>query len=233
MYKISAERIAYRKVKAKLIKFVSFIYKYFHFHGKLLFSYSSSFSIKDTFEGANMLGKNVIFHGHLGYGSYLGDNVVLAGDIGRFTSIAPDVISNPGKHPYKSPNVATSPMFYSNLKQNGYSFTSQNLFDEFSKPITIGNDCWIGQRAFLAGGINIADGAVILGGAFVVKDVPPFAIVGGVPAKIIGYRYGEDTIKFLLKIKWWDKNLTWLEANWNLLNDINKLKAKFHAYDSE
>lgn len=227
MYSVSAERIAYRKVKSDLVKFISFIYKYFYFHGKLLFPYSSSFSIKDIFEGANRLGKNTIFHGKLGYGSYLGDNVILTGNVGRFTSIAPDVINNPGHHPYKSPNVATSPMFYSSLKQNGFSFTNQNLYEEFSKPVNIGNDCWIGQRAFLAGGINISDGAIILGGAFVVNDVPPFAIVGGVPAKVIGYRYDVDTINFLLSLKWWNKDLCWLEQNWMLLNDIEKLKNKY------
>ena len=65
----------------------------------------------------------------------------------------------------------------------------------------------------------------MLAGAVVTKDVPPYAIVGGVPAKIIRYRYDEETIAFLLRIKWWDMPEDWLKENWRLLNDMDKLKA--------
>lgn len=67
----------------------------------------------------------------------------------------------------------------------------------------------------------------MLAGAVVTKDVPPYAIVGGVPAKIIRYRYDEETIAFLLRIKWWDMPEDWLKENWRLLNDMDKLKAYF------
>lgn len=93
-------------------------------------------------------------------------------------------------------------------------------------PVTIGNDCWIGQRAILIGGITIGDGAVVMAGAVVTKDVPPYAMVGGVPAKIIKYRYDEETIDFLLKAQWWNRPIEWLKENHALLCDIERLKEE-------
>ena len=59
------------------------------------------------------------------------------------------------------------------------------------------------------------------------KDVPPYAIVGGIPAKVIGYRYDEETIAFLLKKCWWNNEIKWFEKHWMLLNDMNLLKAYY------
>ena len=72
--------------------------------------------------------------------------------------------------------------------------------------------------------MHVGDGAVVLAGAIVVEDVPPYAVVGGVPAKIIKYRYDEQTIAWLLKVRWWDKPLDWLRENWELMCDIDKLR---------
>jgi acetyltransferase-like isoleucine patch superfamily enzyme len=115
-------------------------------------------------------------------------------------------------------------MFYSLRKQTGTTFAQKQMFDELRPPITIGNDCWIGQGALLVGGVSIGDGSVVLAGAVVTKDVPPYAIVGGVPAKLIKCRYDADTINFLLEKKWWNKPIEWLKENSSLLNDIDKLK---------
>ena len=141
---------------------------------------------------------NSYFDGEMGFGSYSGTNFWFVGRIGRFTSIANNVSSNPYVHPIEPPYVSTSPMFFSVLRQNGHTFTNEQLFTESRDPVVIGNDCWIGQSVFMTGGIKIGDGAVVLAGAVVTKDVPPYAIVGGVPAKVIRYRYDEETIKFLL-----------------------------------
>jgi acetyltransferase-like isoleucine patch superfamily enzyme len=70
--------------------------------------------------------------------------------------------------------------------------------------ITIGSDVWIGYRATIIGEVTIGDGAIIGAGALVVDDVPPYAVVGGVPAKVIKYRFEKNQIDSLLKIKWWN-----------------------------
>ena len=106
------------------------------------------------------------------------------------------------------------------------------MFNESKGGVNIGNDCWIGQHVFIVGGVTIGDGAVVYAGAVVTKDVPPYAIVGGVPARIIRYRYDQETIDWLLRIKWWEHDIEWFEENWELLNDINKLKQYYH-YDGE
>jgi acetyltransferase-like isoleucine patch superfamily enzyme len=97
--------------------------------------------------------------------------------------------------------------------------------DKNKSPIIIGNDCWIGDGAFIVGGIKIKDGAVVLAHSVVTKDIPPYAIVGGIPAKIISYRYDEKTITRLLSSKWWEKDLKWLKYNSNLLRNVENLLA--------
>jgi acetyltransferase-like isoleucine patch superfamily enzyme len=211
------------------------IIKYFYFKckfsGKLKFPFTSDIGVKSVFEGMNKIYANTCFCGEMGYGSYIGWNCSLFGKIGRFTSIAPFVQCNNGRHPMTEPFVTTCPAFFSLMKQNGWTFASKQSYDEFAYadeeqkyPIIIGNDCWIGHGAFITGGITIGDGAVVLAHAVVTKDVPPYAIVGGMPAKILKYRYDEETILFLLDFKWWNKDIAWLRNNVDLLCDINKLR---------
>lgn len=195
-----------------------------------------------TFEGMNQLHPNSSFSGKLGFGSYIGEYSNLNGEIGKFTSIAPYVRCNPGTHPYTKPFATTSPAFFSlnpHHSQNGNTFAKKQMFNEFKYKIpeknysvVIGNDCWIGEGAFLVGGINIGDGAIILAHAVVTKDVPPYAIVGGIPAQILKYRYDEDTIQFLLTIKWWNNKLSWFKENWELLCDLDKLKNYYNQKNS-
>jgi acetyltransferase-like isoleucine patch superfamily enzyme len=73
-----------------------------------------------------------------------------------------------------------------------------------SGPISIGHDVWIGRRAMIMSGVTIGNGAVIAAGAVVTKDVPPYAIVGGVPAKLIRYRFAQETIDQLQALRWWE-----------------------------
>lgn len=218
----------------KIIKYCFLKYKW---RKICKFGYTTNISIKSTFEGMSQIHPYTSFHGHLGYGSYIGSNSFLSSNIGRFTSIGPYVRCNWGQHPYNEPFVTTSPCFFSlnpSKEQCGSTFATQQLFEEirfYNKQnrtaIEIGSDCWIGEGAFLVGGIQIADGAVVLAHAVVTKDVPPYAIVGGVPAKVIGYRFDEETIKFLLTIKWWNNSPEWFKKNWKLLCNMNELKKYY------
>ncbi len=201
------------------------------------FDFSSQFSHRCRFEGRNFVGKGAYFYGSLGYGTYVGDDSFLSADIGRFCSIGSRCKYINTTHPYRSPFVSTSPMFFSINKgtfAGKKSFAKKQMFDEFlyydkDRLIVnkIGSDVWIGLDVNLIGGVEIGDGAVILSHAVVTKDVPPYAIVGGIPAKVIGYRYDDETIKFLLRTKWWNNSPEWFEENWELLNDIEKLKEYY------
>lgn len=140
--------------------------------------------------------------------------------IGKFCSIGQNCLIGLGKHP-SSTFVSTHPVFFSPLKQTQISFTEKSEFKEFEK-ITIGNDVWIGANVTILDGIRISDGAIIAAGSLVAKNIPPYAIVGGVPSKIIKYRFTSEEIKFLLLYKWWDKNLKWLEKEQAKFLDIEE-----------
>lgn len=222
-----------------LKRLVKYIVLKWRWRGKLIFKWSSQIGINSIFEGMNQIFQDTCFNGYLGLGSYIASNSSIQGKVGRFTSIAPNVRCNNGLHPYTYPFVTTAPCFFSLNKhhhQNGSTFANRQMFDEqkyaddeFKYPIIIGNDCWIGEGAFIVGGVRISDGAVVLAGAVVTNDVPPYAIVGGVPAKVIKYRYSQDDIDFLLKIRWWDNPVSWFNKNWELLNDLSNLKAYYNG----
>jgi acetyltransferase-like isoleucine patch superfamily enzyme len=126
--------------------------------------------------------------------------------IGKYCSIAPAVkIIASGEHNSKA--VSTYP-FYAYVLNKGPEK------DTFSRGhVIIGNDVWIGYGATILSGVTVGDGAVIAAHAVVTKDVPHYAIVGGVPAKIIEHRFSPDIIQSLLEIKWWEWSLEKVTAN--------------------
>ena len=126
---------------------------------------------------------------------------------GKYCSIGPDVIFIPANghipiHEFQNMRISTYPL--QNLSEEGWKEKYNLPRRAWKIGITIGNDVWIGARATIMPEVNIGDGAVIGAGAVVTKNVPAYAIVGGVPGKIIRYRYTEQQIKSLLKIKWWN-----------------------------
>lgn len=203
-------------------RYVRYVRLRLHFGRRVNFYATSQIERTSSFEGANIIYPYTFFSGNIGFGSYIGAHCDICAEIGRFTSIAPWVRTNHGIHPTRKPYVSSNPMFFSNQCQCGYSFTSKILFDEFLAPCKIGNDVWIQENVFLGGGITIGDGAVVLAGAVVVKDVPPYAIVGGVPARIVKYRYEQETIDSLLKIQWWNKPFSWIKEHAHEFCDVDK-----------
>jgi len=145
-------------------------------------------------------------------------------EIGKFCSIGPNFCCGLGIHPTNG--ISTSPMFYSTAKQNGISLVFENKIQE-SKKTMIGNDVFIGANVIVIDGVTIGDGAVIGAGAVVTKDVPPYAIVAGVPAKIIKYRFTEIQISKLLNIQWWNFEENELTDIEKYFFDIDTLIEKY------
>lgn len=179
-----------------------------------------------VFEGANYMGTGSVFSGVMGYGSYIGDWSNVNGGIGRFTSIAGNVNVVNGFHPTDT-YVAMHPSFYSDACSVNIPPRGKTGFEEFryaapekKHAVVIGNDVWIGWGATLIAGVTVGDGAVVAAGAVVTKDVPPYTVVGGVPAKPIKKRFTDAQIEKLLAFRWWDKSREWILENRERFDDV-------------
>lgn len=142
-----------------------------------------------------------LYHVTINRYSYVGRNTLVQNaQIGAFCSISEGCNIGMPSHP--SNMVSTSPVFLAgnnSLKKNFESIPYQSC------PKTIiGNDVWIGANAKIKSGLVIGDGAIIAAGAMITKDVPDYAVMGGVPARIIKYRFDEMTCKSLKSIAWWN-----------------------------
>lgn len=145
----------------------------------------------------------MLINSSIGRFTYVGGAFIKNSVIGSFCSIGPDTqIGGFSQHPIKW--LSTHPAFYSMLRQCGASFVVHNLYEEEAKGARVGNDVWVGSRVLVLDGVTVGDGAVIAAGAVVTKDVSPYSIVGGIPAKVIRSRFASETIDELLRWQWWD-----------------------------
>lgn len=149
-----------------------------------------------VYSGSEVVSSTIGRYSYVGY-----DSQIVNCDIGSFCSIAGNFIAGMAEHPILW--ASTSPVF-EKVSNSGPKkrFSKHNLPP--TKLTIIGNDVWIGARVTIKQGVKIGDGAIVAAGAVVTKDVPAYAIVGGVPAKIIRYRFSKELINRLLESKWWE-----------------------------
>jgi acetyltransferase-like isoleucine patch superfamily enzyme len=167
---------------------------------------------------ASSLGKYcVIFRNTAIVRSDIGDHTFVQKDsyighaqVGRFCSIAMRVTVGPGQHPVDF--VSSHPAFYSATQPIARTFSASDKFSPTAS-VEIGHDVWLGQNAMVMDGVTVGTGAVVAAGAVVTQAVPPYAIVGGVPARLIRYRFDEALRAKLLATQWWDMPDEWLQAH--------------------
>lgn len=175
-------------------------------------------------DGSTVLGKyDVLFMNVKVNGSEIGDHTFIQKNstinnarIGKFCSIAGDVTIGLGQHP--TDQVSSYPAFYSATQPIARTFSDRDTFVPL-KRTEIGSDVWIGQGVLVQDGVRIGTGAVIAAGAVVTRDVPEYAIVAGVPARIVKFRFDEEMRKRLLATRWWDMPDQWLQDNFELFKE--------------
>ncbi len=189
-------------------------------------------TLKSKFEGMNKINRNVVFvDSFLGRGTYINNtSYFVRSKIGRFCSIGANVKLITGEHPLNR-NVSTHPSFFSLKEQAGFTFSEKQTFKEVKFAddndeycIIIENDVWIGTNVLLLSGITIKTGAVVAAGSVVTKDVEPYTIVAGIPAKKIKSRFTEEEIAYLLETKWWDKPIGWIKNNYLGFQNLESFK---------
>lgn len=173
---------------------------------------------------AKVYGHVQVTHSTMGDYSYVGRNSrIIHADIGKFCSIASETKIGMGTHTLDK--ISTSPIFTEAKNGTKHSWVKESAVNPFKK-VTVGNDVWIGVRVMVMGGIRIGDGAVIGAGSIVTKDIPPYAVVAGVPAKVIRYRFPQEQIEALMAHPWWELPEDKLKDHIELFQDSENIDEK-------
>lgn len=207
---------------------------------KLRSAKSAIIDSKDKFEGNNFIGKNAVVKDcEIGFASYIAyESYIEHCQIGKYCCIGPCVKTITGKHPIEF--AAMHPFFYSKNNQIGKSYVNSSKYDEHDYvdderhyQVSIGNDVWIGNSVKIMAGVHIGNGAVIAAGAIVVNDVEPYSIVGGIPAKVIKWRFPSEIITRLENIKWWNFDEAVIKKNADLFEDVEQMLMCFEKEENE
>ncbi|TKG95375.1 CatB-related O-acetyltransferase [Puteibacter caeruleilacunae] len=155
-----------------------------------------------------------VFSSNVSAYTYIGPrSKVVNASIGKFVSIASDCSIGLASHSHYF--MSTSPIFTARKNSTKHRWVENDSYDPVQK-VNIGNDVWIGTKAIIMGGVEIGNGAIIGAGAIVTKDVPDYAIVVGIPGRIVRYRFRDDIIKELCDLKWWNLEEKCLKRNLKL-----------------
>lgn len=191
-------------------------------HGLRLADDEQAYDLAGSTFGVNcrLSGPLQIRDSSLGDYSYVEPHCRISGtSIGKFCSIAPFCVIGPLGHPFE--RASTHPAFY--LRSNRYAYHFVEQSDDPSADIltTIGHDVWLGANVFIKRGVTIGNGAIVGAGAVVIKDVQPYTIVGGVPAKVIRQRFDQPTVDRLQASHWWDRGEVWLAEHASKMADVS------------
>lgn len=186
--------------------------------------------LKSTIDDGVIVNRNcAIDRSEVGFATYFNQNdVVKNALIGKFCCISWNVtIYGESKHNFNAPSMYTS--YHWN-----YVFgkkTENNNEVDIKGKTTIGNDVWIGNGAIVINGVTVGDGSIIGAGAVVTKDVPPYCVVAGVPARVIRKRFDDETIERLLRIKWWNWPLEEIAKHEELLRIKQLSEQSLHQME--
>ena len=162
--------------------------------------------------------------------SYVGDYTYMSNvDVGKFTSVSSFCAIGGGNHTMDW--VSTSPVFNSYRSILRYHFSNHEFNPH--KTTYIGNDVWIGAHVLIKSGVKISDGAVIGMGSVVTKDIGPYEIWAGNPARMIRKRFTDDVIEQLLQTKWWDLGDKKIKYYAQSMNDVGKFLEQFNGDRTE
>jgi acetyltransferase-like isoleucine patch superfamily enzyme len=186
------------------------------------------------FEGYNSIGESTRLNCcSIGRGTYIGrKNEFSRIKFGRFCSIGSFITNTTGNHPTQK-FVSTHPAFFSKGQAAGFTFMTKTKFKEFNFAeegylVSIGNDVWVGDHVTILDGVRIGDGAIIGSNALVTKDIKPYTINVGVPAKPIRKRFTDEQIEFLSEFQWWNKDFKWITQNAELFDNIELLIKEYN-----